>query len=82
MAQRKLTSVRIDPDLLDRLPQGRGDMAKSIRTALRFWLETKDRPQGRVPNEAQLQAMREQVSQTQAIGRNLNQVIKCRDLHL
>jgi|TARA_Y100000114_G_C11761976_1_gene330312 DNA recombination-dependent growth factor C len=77
MARRKLTSVRIDPELLDRLPTGRGDMAKSIRSALRFWLELKDKPQGRqVPREAELKAMKEQVAQTQAIGRNLNQLIR------
>lgn len=77
MARRKLTSVRIDPDLLGRLPEGRGEMARSIRTALRFWLDQKDRPSGgKIPKPAELQAMKDQVAQAQAIGRNLNQLIR------
>ena len=74
---KKLVSVRIDDDLLARLPDGRGQLARSIRQALRFWLELKDQPRsGSIPTEAELAVMRDQVKQTQAIGRNLNQLIR------
>lgn len=71
--------IRIDDDLLARLPHGdeRGDLSRAIREAIRFYLELKDNPRtGRVPTAAELETMREQVLQTQAIGRNLNQLIR------
>lgn len=74
---KKWLSVRIDEDLFARLPTGRGEASAEIRKALRFYLDMKDRPSmGKPPTEAELRTMREQVMQTQAIGRNLNQLIR------